>query len=105
MQDRKICSNGLCGGGVCPTIVNGATIDRATANGYEATCTDGQNDLDLLGAIPGIGPCDLYDGCAIGSSDWVDYDVDANPFEMCVEVSRQYDPACVQDLIFATSFE
>jgi hypothetical protein len=89
MSDRGVCTDGQCGGGLCPTIVDGGTYSRATADNAH-TCNSGNLDL-LPPAITG-GDCDEYDGCAVNGTDWVDFQMGAG--DACVEVSRTTDPGC-----------
>lgn len=94
MADRGVCTDGQCGGGLCPTIVDGATYNRATADN-EDTCNSANLDLfpPVLGAS---GDCNEYDGCAVTGNQWVDFDY-SDLSGSCVEVSRTFDAACAPD--------
>ncbi len=89
MDDRGVCNDGQCGGGLCPTVVDGATYSRATADG--PSCNSATIDLGL----PAIqaGDCNDYDGCAVNSVDWVDFEPNAGG-DACIEVSRNASLTC-----------
>ena len=84
MDDRGVCTDGQCGGGLCPTMVDGGTYNLATGNNT-ANCNSATLDLGL----PAIqaGDCNDYDGCAVDGVDWVDFDTNLAG-DACVEVSR-----------------
>ena len=106
MPDRKICSDGLCGGTTCPTIVNGATFDRATANGYFTSCLDGEKDEDLFPPTFDGGFCSQYNGCVIGGFERVEFLNEPLPPPMCFESLRTFDPVCAPpDVLYGNGFE
>jgi hypothetical protein len=91
MSDRDVCTDGQCGGGLCPTTVDGGTYSRGTTNDGQ-TCNSG---LDLLPPAILGGSCDEYDGCAVNGVERVDFEMGGGG--SCVEVSRTFDLGCDPD--------
>ncbi|MEL7447774.1 MAG: CAP domain-containing protein [Pseudomonadota bacterium] len=90
LPDREICTDGQCGGPTCPTIVDGGTFTPQTADNFD-TCIPGSTDLSPPSG-QGATDCDEYDGCAIDSIDWVDFELGEDG--VCFEASRTPNAQC-----------